>query len=259
VKPYGWPVRNSGALALVALIALSACVSTTTTGPARMEVDEGNAAQQYYQLGARYYRAGNYELARDRLLRALEFNPRLAIAHSTLALTYEQLDVPRLAAEHYGLAVRYEPRNDAVRNTYAVFLCRQGDFDEAQKQFERIARNAENDDPEIALTNAGVCMAQKPDLELAEDFFRQALERKRDYPEALLQMALLKRRIEEPMSARAFLQRYMAVQPPTPSILMLAVQIEEDMGDDNARRDYMRQLLDEFPDSAEARRLQETG
>ena len=51
---------------------------------------------------------------------------------------------------------------------------------EAQKQFERIARNAENDDPEIALTNAGVCMAQKPDLELAEDFFGHLDVRQRD-------------------------------------------------------------------------------
>ena len=193
-RPRALASAKHSLLAVASAIALSACVSTTTTGPVRTEVDEGDAAQQYYQLGARVVRAGNYELARDRLERALEFDPRMAIAHTTLALTYERLDIPRLAEEHYRQAIRYEPRNDDVGNTYAVFLCRQGEFDEAREQFERVAKRNENDDPEISLTNAGVCMAQKPDLELAESYFRQAWERKRNYPEALLQMILLKLR-----------------------------------------------------------------
>lgn len=240
------------------LVAVSACVSTTT-GPVKTKPNEAAAAEQYYQLGARYYRNGNYDLARDRLTRAIEFNPRMAIAHSTLALTYEQLDIPRLAAEHYAKAVRYEPRNIDVRNTYAVFLCRQGEFDEAQEQFDRLARIPENDNPQVPLTNAGVCMLQKPDFELAEDYFRQALDRKPDSPEALLQMVLLKRRTGDGLSARAFLQRFMAVQPLTPSLLLLGVQIEEEMGNDSARLDYLNQLFEKFPDSEEAKRLREAG
>lgn len=242
----------------LAALALGACVSTTT-GPSRPEANVEDAAQQYYQLGARYYRNGNYDLARDRLIRALEHDPQMAIAHSTLALTYESLDVPRLARQHYELAVRYEPKNIAVRNTYAVFLCRQGSFDDARKQFDRVVKEPENDNPEIMLTNAGVCMAQKPDNEAAESYFRQALERKRNYPEALLQLALLKRRTGDDLAARAFLQRYMAVQPASASILYLAVQIEKDMGNQSAEMDYRRQLLEDFPESAEARRLLETG
>lgn len=247
------------ALILAALMtSLAGCVSTTS-GPPPPEADESQAAEQYYQLGARYYRAGNYELARDRLERALEFDPRLAIAHTTLALTYDQLDIPRLAAEHYEKAVRYEPRNMDVRNTYAVFLCQQRDFVEAREQFDRVADYAENDTPQIALTNAGVCMLQQPDLEAAESYFRRALERKPDYPDALLQMVLLKRRTNDGLSARAFLQRFMSVQPMSPELLLLAVQIEEDMGNDSARRDYINQLYELFPDSDEARRLRESG
>lgn len=241
---------------LLSFLPLAGCVSTTT-GPAKSEPDEAQAAQQYYQLGARYYRAGNYELAKDRLTRALEFDPRMGIAHSTLALTYEQLDVPRLAAEHYDKAVRYDPRNIDVRNTYAVFLCRQREFDEALDQFERVVDFPENDNPHVALTNAGVCMLQKPDTGLAEQYFRRALDRKPRYPEALLQMVLLERSTGDTLSARAFLQRFMSVQPPSPSLLLLAVQIEEEMGNEAARRDYMNQLFEQFPESDEARRLRE--
>ena len=240
------------------LAGLTGCISTTT-GSTPVEPDEAQAAEQYYQLGARYYRAGKYELARDRLTRALDFDPRLAIAHSTLALTYDQLEIPRLAAEHYEKAVRYEPRNMDVRNTYAVFLCRQRDFEEAMEQFDRVATFEENDTPQIAWTNAGVCMLQKPDFDAAESYFRRALDRKRDYPEALLQMVLLKRRTDDNLAARAFLQRFMAVQPMTPALLLLAVQIEEDMGNEGARRDYLNQLYEMFPDSDEAQRMRESG
>lgn len=254
--------RSRRAVTVVAVLTtaavLAGCISSTT-GRAISEPDEAGAAEQFYQLGARYYRAGNYEFARDRLERALQLNPRLAIAHSTLALTYEQLDVPRLAAEHYDLAVRYAPRSIDVRNAYAVFLCREKQYDEAREQFDRIIKAPENDDPEIMMTNAGVCMLQKPDEELAETYFRQALDEKRDYPEALLQMILLKRMTGDALSARGFLQRYMSVQPATPALLMLAMEIEKDMGDERARREYMNRLISEFPDSNEARRLAEIG
>ena len=245
-------------LAATFLALVSGCVSTTS-GPPKPEADDAEAAEQYYQLGARYYRAGNYELARDRLERAVEFNPRMGIAHSTLALTYEQLEIPRLAAQHYELAVRYEPRDPNVRNTFAVFLCRQRDYEQAIEQFDRTIRMPENDRPEIMMTNAGVCLVQKPDYARAEGYFRAALERRPSYAEALLQMTLLKRRTGEPLSARAFLQRYLATNPPSAPILLLAIQIERELGNGQAEDEYRTQLLDKFPDSAEARRVLESG
>lgn len=242
-----WPVGG------LAVLLLASCVQTST-GVAP-ESDDDNAARQYYQLGARYYRNGNYELARERLQRAIDLDPRMAIAHSTLALTYEQLDNVRLATQHYDRAVRYASDSPEVRNTYAVFLCRQERYEEARKQFERAARIPENDDAEVTLTNAGVCMSQKPDYELAEQFLREALTHKAGYGEALIQMAALKYKTEDFLSARAFLQRYLASNRAMPEVLYLAVQIEKALGDDKASSDYATQLLREFPDSAQARRV----
>jgi type IV pilus assembly protein PilF len=235
----------------------TACISTTT-GQKPPEADAAEAAESNYSLGRQYFLRGNYNRARDALKRSLEYDPRKAKTHMTLGLTYEQLDIPRLAAEHYEYAVRYEPRNIDVRNTYAVFLCRQREFTAAEKQFERVVGITENDNPEIALTNAGACMGSKPDNDAAEAFFRRALAEKPSHPEALLQLTLLKRNTGDYLSARAFLERYMAVQPTSPQVLYLAVQIEREMGNENAERQYERQLLDEFPDSAEARSLQES-
>lgn len=233
---------------------LAGCISTTT-GPAEVEADPEQAAELNYQLGARYYRQGSYALARDRLLYSLELNPRNAVAYSVLALTYEQLDSVRLATEAYEDAVRVAPRNYDILNTYAVFLCRQGDHDEGVKYFERAAEATENDDEEIALTNAGMCMREKPDLAAAEGYFRRALEYKATYGEALINLALMKNQQQDYMSSRAFIQRYLSSNPPSASVLYLAWQNEVELGDDRATAEYANRILREYPQSAEARQV----
>jgi type IV pilus assembly protein PilF len=248
---------------LVALIAagLSAgCVTqTTVSNISESKADDADAAELNYQLGARYLRNGNYELARDRLLLSIELEPRNAVAHYTLALTYEELDNLRLATESYQNAVRIAPRDYNVQNAYAVFLCKQQEYDEAQEHFDRAIRITENDYSEITSTNAGVCMMQKPDPVLAEEYFRQALERKPTYGEALLQLSALKFSEEDYLSARAFLQRFLSSNIPSASVLYLGVRIEEALGDERARTTYANRILREFPESAEARTILESG
>jgi type IV pilus assembly protein PilF len=212
-----------------------------------------------YQLGARYYRQGSYKLARDRLLLATEIDPDMAIAHTTLALTYEELEIPRLARESYEKALRVAPKDFSVQNIYAVFLCRQADYDGAQKYFDKSIAHPENDNSEVTMTNAGVCIQQKPDLDKAEEYFRMALDRKPDYGEALLQLCLLNYRGKEYLNARAFLQRYMYVGTSTASVLYLASKIEEFLGNDRGKTEFEDQLIREFPTSPEAKSVLGSG
>ncbi|NNF40119.1 MAG: type IV pilus biogenesis/stability protein PilW [Woeseiaceae bacterium] len=245
-------------LAIACSPLLCACISTTT-GRAAPEADSGDAASLNYQLGARYYQAGNYELARDRLLLSIKLDPRDPITHSTLALTYEALDNLRLARASYEEALRVGPRNFDVQNTYAVFLCRQRDFAAAEAEFNKAANHPENDNAEVTLTNAGVCMVQKPDNDAAERFFRQALERRANYPEALLQLCLLKFGQQDYLASRAFLQRFIGTGNRSASVLYLGAQIEQQLGDERAKKDYEDQLLRNFPTSPEARKVLEAG
>jgi type IV pilus assembly protein PilF len=169
-------------------------------------------------------------------------------------LTHAQAGNNRLATESFNRAVRLAPKDYDVRNAYAVFLCGQEDYDEAQKQFDRAIDVFDNDNPEVMMSNAGVCMAKKPDFELAERYFRQALERRPAYSEALIQLAALKHQTGDNLTARAFLQRYLAITAVSAPVLDLAIRVETQLGDERAATDYMNQLLRDFPDSAEARR-----
>ena len=246
------------ALVLLAGLSLSSCVSTTTGTPAP-EANDDDAAELNFQLGARYYQSGSYDLARDRLTLAAELDPKMAKAHSTLGLTYEALGNKRLAKESYENAIKAAPQDFNVQNTYAVFLCNQRDFDGAQKYFEKAASAPTNDFSERTLTNAGVCLMQEPDMEAAERFFRKALEKRPSYGEALLQICLLKYQEQDYLSARAFLQRYMAVNTATAGVLYLASEIEGKLGNDRGQAEFADQLLREFPDSPEAGKVSGSG
>ena len=253
-----WMRKSIRILAGVAMLAIiGGCVSTTS-GPPQSEPDEDEAANLLYQLGARYYRNGEYELARERLLMSIEKNPDNPIAYSTLALTYERLDNVRLATEAYEAAVKTAPKNFDVLNAYAVFLCRYGEYDKAQEHFERAINIRTNDDPEIMLTNAGVCMIEKPDPVQAEKYFRAALDHKSTYGDALLQMCLLKHRAGDNLLARAFMQRYLASNPASAEVLHLGMQIEVALEDDRAAEEYSNRILREFPQSPEARMVLDT-
>ena len=254
---------NIGARLLSAgltLLVIGGCVSSTTTSRQAMsETTSEEAAERNFELGILYYRRGNYELARKRLESALEFDPEMAVAHMTLGMTFVKLENSRLATEHYKLAVKYEPDNFQVRNAYAVFLCGQREFDEAEQHFERAVSHPENDDPELMLTNAGVCMSQKPDIVLAENYLRRAIDKKPSYGEALFHMARLKKNSGDDFAARAFVQRFLGTNKSNPEILLLAIDIEESLGDERASTDFVSQLLREFPDSAEARQVLDKG
>lgn len=246
------------AVLCVAGFLLSGCVSSTTTGAIERE-PSGDAAEYNYELGRNYLQSEKFELARDRLQRAIEIDPRMAKAYMALGMTYEGLDNLRLATDAYEKAVKIAPRDFNIMNSYAVFLCKQQDYKGASRYFDKAASHPENDDAERTLTNAGLCMMQKPDLEAAESFFRKALEHKTTYGEALLQLCLMKFQQQDYMGARAFLQRFMASNRTTAGVLFLAAEIEGKLGNDRARTEYVNRLLREFPESPEARRALSSG
>ena len=238
---------------------MAGCVSTTTGSITEPVRDDRHAADLNYELGARYYQQGSYDLARERLLKAIEVDPKMAVAYSALAMTYEALGNVRLATEAYESAVKVGPRDFDVQNKYAVFLCKRGDFDQARKHFDKAIKHPENDNSEVTATNAGICMLQEPNAEQAEKYFRVALESKPTFGEPLIQLCLLKYREKDYLSARAFLQRFMSSNKTTSEVLFLAGKIEDMLGNDRGRTDYEDRLLREFPTSPEAKKVLGSG
>ena len=239
------------------LLALSAAllVAGCTTTPVDSRVSDKDAARFNVQLGLNYMQRGDLEEARERLERAAQQDPSLPSAHAALGILYERVGDTRRAGDHLRRAVRLAPEDPGMQNNFGGFLCRQGDRREGIRHFEAAGNNAYFRTPEVAFTNAGVCARGIPDEELAETYFRRALDTNRNFSEALLQMADLSLQTERALQARAFMQRYESVAPPTPYSLKLARNIELAAGDSRAAGEYAARLRRDFPDSSEARGL----
>ncbi len=232
-----------------------ACVTETSTGQ-RVGSDE-EAAVANMNLGAGYLRQGRSDLAIDALERAIELNPRLADAHSTIAIAYDQRGDEALAEQHYRRATSLEPGNASAANSYAVFLCRQNRWRDAESYFRRAADNPRYATPEAALANAGVCAGSAGDSAKAEEYFRAALDKNPEFPDALSNMIELSYREQEYMQARAFMQRYLDVRPASAPVLLLCVNIEQELDNRQGAERCAAQLREGFPESPEVAQLQE--
>jgi type IV pilus assembly protein PilF len=232
------------------LLSLFGGCTTTETNPDKTDLKE--AARLNTQLGIDYMRKGQYELALEKLKRALEQDNGLATTHSTIALLYQRRGEAEQAEEHYREALDLNADDPGTLNNFGIFLCAQGDVADAEKAFLKAAQNRENRNPADAWANAGVCVRRDPKkLAKAEDYFREALKLNNRHPNALAQMAAVSYDRQDYLRARAFLQRYESVAKATPQTLWLGAQTERKLGDLQTARGYERRLRTEFPEAPE--------
>lgn len=217
--------------------------------------EKTSPAQVNVQLGVAYMRRGEYEIALQKLKRAVELDPKYPDAHTGLAVLYEQIGEPDKARHHYERAVKLDSDNGNLQNNLGQLLCKQGEYEAAEQHFLKALDDPFYKTPEVAYTNAGICVQRIPAPDRAEEYFRAALEERPDYPDALYRLSRLMYQRGNAMSARAFFERYTDVAPMTPGALLLGVRIERKLGDENAAAGYATVLNEKFPDSPEARRL----
>lgn len=209
------------------------------------------------RLGLNYMQQGNYEVALEKLKRALEQDANLPSAHHYIAALYNSVRNYELADQHYRRAMRLDPNDPALLNNYGVFLCEQGQYSEAEERFVRAAGVSGYQRPEEAWQNAAFCMLRIPDNKKAERYFRRALDIDPMLAPVLYQLSLLNLKTGELMQARAFLQRYEAIARHSAQTLWLGVNIERELNNPGAADDYARQLREEFPRADETARLRE--
>jgi type IV pilus assembly protein PilF len=239
-------------LVLVAALALAACMTTELQPPPGTHADMKEAARLNTQLGIDYMRKGQFDLALEKLKRALEQDPKLAMAHSTIALVYQRKGEAAAAEEHYREALDLNSDDPGTMNNFGVFLCGQSKIDDAEEIFLKAAKSKDNALPADAWANAGVCVRRDPKRAArAESYFREALQVDPRHPNALAQMAQICFERKDYLRARAFLQRYESVAQVTPQTLYLGAQNERQLGDMSSARSYERRLRMQFPDAQE--------
>ena len=244
--------------ALLALLLIGCATTPDAPSHGREGMDRVSpvrAAEVNTRLGVGYLERGQLQLAIEKLDTALRHDPQHTPAHLTLALIYEQLGDSRRAGQHYRQASRLAPNDGATQNAFAVHLCRQQQFREAERHFERAMNDPFYNTPELAYANAGACARRAGDAAQAEQHLRRALEIDPEFGDALYQLAELYFEKDEPFRARAFLQRYEGVSGLNAAALKLGYQIENGLNNRAQAHQYANRLEQDFPDSLQAREL----
>jgi type IV pilus assembly protein PilF len=242
--------RLEAPLMTAALIA--ACASP---GQFEHTPDDKKAARINVQLGAAYLERGDLQTASVKLERALREDYSLATAHWTYALLQLRLGRPKLAEKHFRAAIALNPADSRAHNNYGTFLCDASRLAEAQAQFTRALKNPHFDQPETALTNAGICALRAPDNNKAEAYFHKSLDKNPEFAPAVYEMARLSYEQKRYTQTQAYLNRYKRIGGDTAGTLWLAWQIETQLGNRNAADNYAAQLKQRYPESPETARL----
>ena len=217
-----------------------------------------DAARANVQMGMTYLNDGRVDLARAKLLKAVELDPSLPEAHNALALMYQSTGDFDAADKHYRKALSLDADNGESLNFYGVFLCLRGEHKKADRYFMKAADVQQYRTPWVAYTNAGSCANRAENTVRAEEYFRKALSYNPRYTDALLPMARISYKKGEYLQARAFLQRHSAVVRPGPDALLLCVKVENELGDRQAAATCSSELRNRYPGSQQTRELMET-
>lgn len=221
-----------------------------------------NVAEANFKLGVGYMQSGNFQVATEKLTKALQYNDDYPEAHNALAVLYEEIREYGPAETHYKRAIDSKPDYTLAKLNYARFLCMREPIRTAEGEsvFEKIAADPASAGASAADAYAGLglCARQRNDPAQAETWLRKALELDPNNTSALYALAELSQTQNKTLQGRAFLQRYHARTRPTAQSLWLGVAIEQASdGDSQLRREYGVLLLSQFPNSDEARRLKQ--
>ncbi|WP_026107136.1 type IV pilus biogenesis/stability protein PilW [Dyella ginsengisoli] len=217
-----------------------------------------DAARIHTDLGQHYLETGDLQTALQKLTLALQFDENYAPAHTVIAVVYEKINDMVHAEQHYRRAVELQPDRGGPNNNLGAFLCRIGKPVEAETYFRKAITDPFYKTPDVALTNAGICQIKAGREAAAENDFRDALQRNPNNAEALFQLASALYKAGDAFHARAFLQRFDALGHPTADAYLLGIQIESRLGNTDAAQSYRQRLVSQFPDSDQARSLDQS-
>lgn len=207
-------------------------------------------------LGIEYMRQGKYEDALEKLNRSILAKPDFAPSYNVLGLLYQQLGELDNAEAHFKKSIKLDPTDSSTYNNYALFLCNNDRLEEAEATFLNAANNPFYDSPEIALTNAGICVYDiKPDV--GEEYFKQALIKNPEFSHALLQMADISYNRGQYKSSHQYLERFKKSANHTPKSLWLGVRVYSELGYKDDVASYALLLRNKYPDSKETKSLME--
>ena len=233
---------------ILLFVALSGCVSVTEGEPQRVEAYPISMSESRIALGLGYMEQENMVRARENLELAIQHAPRYYRARLSMAHYYETVGETDEARKQYKSALRLDSNNGNVLNNYGTFLCKQGDYEQADRYFNQAINQPFYYLVSASYENAGFCALKSGDSDRAKYYFTRALDHDPNRVKSILQLTKIEVSQDEYRDARLrlfkFHQRY-GYQIPS---LQILVELESKSGNE-ALRDKYQSMLDEMKET----------
>ncbi|WP_135454792.1 type IV pilus biogenesis/stability protein PilW [Vibrio echinoideorum] len=231
-------------LALILSLSIVGCVSVTE-GPPKIKSDPIAMSESRIELGLGYMGQGNMVRARENLELAVKHAPSYYRARLSMAHYYEQVGEVDEARITYQKALRLDSQNGNVLNNYGTFLCKQGEYDQADKYFNRAIDQPYYYLVSASYENAGFCAFKAGNADKAKYYFTRAIDHDPNRIRSVLQLSTIEVNEADYNDARLrlfkFHQRY-GYQVPSLKIL---IELERKAGN-NAIQEKYQSKLDEL-------------
>lgn len=208
-------------------------------------------AEAHVALGMDYLRRAQYEVAREEFDLAISIDPDSDRAYHGKALLLAQTGYDQEAREGFARAVRINASNYVAVNDYGIFLCQQGDHASGLAVLERIKDRPDSRVRATTWLGIGICHHGARQWDSAKEYLRRALEVNPRLPQALEPMAEITYSEQNFLSARAFVERYVATGAITENILTIGAKTELQLGDGEKARQYVAELRRRYPESSQ--------
>lgn len=244
-------INFRGVVLSAVMVALSAC---TTTGslpsqPEKWEPDK--RAQAHVDLGLDYLRRRQFKTAREEFDLALSLDPQSDSAYHGKGLLMAQSGYTEDAKKLLAKAVSINASNFLAVNDYGTYLCGNGEFQKGIEVLKLIETRPDNQLAANTQLGLGVCNFEQGNMAEAKQNFRAVLDASPTLHQALQPMAEISFQEQNYLSARAFIERFIASGVLSEKILVLGINTELALGDTEKARQYARELRRSYPTSSE--------
>lgn len=212
------------------------------------------SAKIHTELAAEYFNRRQLDVAIEEVTEALKAQSNYAPAYNVLGLVNMTLNEDSKALDNFEKAIQIAPRNSEIHNNYGWFLCQRfaHRMDQAINHFMIAVKDPLYPTPEMSFANAGICEFKRQKYNEAQAFFQKALSIQPNYSPALTGLIDIDLQRGNLTDAKSKLALFLQNNASTPESLLLAIRIEQAMGDQLAADSYIFQLQKYFPDSKEA-------
>lgn len=253
-----WHGLQAAGVAL-ALVALSGCVTSTTTTSTAFggsaaptpSTDREQAAQTRLELAAEYMRIGNTSVALEEVNTALKLNPNMTEALVVRGMIYSQRGDFASAEGDYAKVMSQRGNDPDVLHNYGWILCQQGRHAEGVAYFDKVLASPGYSTSARTWMTKGLCLQAAGNTREAKDALTKAVQYDPQNPIASYNLANMLYQAGQVADAQLYVRRLNNSPYLNAETLWLGIKIENAMGNQLGVRELGEVLVRRFPQSRE--------